>query len=268
MPHLAREMDPERPLYAFAAPGLNSDAPFFPALEEMASAYLREVRVMQPRGPYILGGYSFGGVVAFEMARQLHLAGELVDTLILLDSFAPSARLNKLFTSWAENGTLVQVVTNLLGLEWKAKELLSAGVLPPNDPYAQTEMAARHLLAQCSIPHTFAALKAFLDRCRTVMSVHAGLLSRYRPRPLAKSVRILLLHNTLGLIGVDSALRLPVLPEEDRKPEHGWDALAPTPPVRIGVPAEHFMIGVQPAISGVARLLGQQLGRSPGALVS
>ena len=259
MPYLARDLDPERPLYAFAAPGLNSDAPFFPTLEDMASAYLREVRVMQPRGPYILGGYSFGGVVAFEMVRQLHLVGESVDTLILLDSFAPNAQLNRLFTSWAANGILVQVLTNLLGLEWNAKELLPAGVLPRNDPSAQTAMAARHLLSQCPVPHTFAALKTYFDRCHTVMRVHVGLLSGYQPRPLTRSVRTLLFHNTLGLIGVDSALRLPVLPEEDRNPDHGWDTLVPASPVRIGVPAEHFMIGRRPAISQVACLLGQHL---------
>ena len=87
----------------------------------------------QPRGPYLFGGYSFGGVVAFEMTRQLQLAGEPADTLILMDAFAPSARLNRLFTSWAGSGVLLQVVTNLLGREWKARELLSAGALPPED---------------------------------------------------------------------------------------------------------------------------------------
>jgi thioesterase domain-containing protein len=52
----------------------------------MATYYLSEMRRVQPHGPYFLGGYSFGGVVAFEMAHQLHAAGEEVALLVLFDS--------------------------------------------------------------------------------------------------------------------------------------------------------------------------------------
>ena len=55
----------------------------------MAACYLREVRQLQPRGPYYLGGYCFGGNVAYEMARQLEQLGETVALVVLLDS-APS----------------------------------------------------------------------------------------------------------------------------------------------------------------------------------
>jgi thioesterase domain-containing protein len=259
LPVLSQELGRDRPLYGFAAPGLNCEAPFFSTLEAMATAYLHEVRMAQPQGPYLLGGYSFGGVVAFEMARQLQLEGEPVETLILMDAFAPRPRLNRLFTCWAGNGVLLQVVANLLGREWKARELLAAGILPSGDPAGQTDMAARHLLTQCSIPHSFEALKGYLDRCQAMMIVHVRMLAEYRPQPLPVPIRTLLCHNALGLVGLDNPLRLPVLPEPDRNPEHGWDPLLPTPPVRIEVPAEHFLIGVQPAISGVARAIGRAL---------
>jgi thioesterase domain-containing protein len=57
----------------------------------MAAGYLRAVREVQPTGPYTLGGWSLGGVVAFEMARQLERRGESVDLLVLIDSRAPGA---------------------------------------------------------------------------------------------------------------------------------------------------------------------------------
>ena len=52
----------------------------------MAAYYLHGVREVQPHGPYCLAGYSFGGFVVFEMAQQLHAAGETVALLGLLDT--------------------------------------------------------------------------------------------------------------------------------------------------------------------------------------
>jgi len=60
-------------------------------VEAMAGAFIRNLREVQPRGPYRLGGYSFGGLVAHEMAVQLTQQGERVELLIQFDAFAPSA---------------------------------------------------------------------------------------------------------------------------------------------------------------------------------
>src|SRR5207247_2470137 len=57
-------------------------------IEEMAARYLSELRVAQPNGPYRLGGWSMGGVVAFEMAQQLTSLGQEVALLALVDSSA------------------------------------------------------------------------------------------------------------------------------------------------------------------------------------
>ena len=61
------------------------------SVAEMAASYLSAVRQQQPRGPYRLLGFSFGGVLAYEMAQQLHRAGETVALLVLLDSILPEA---------------------------------------------------------------------------------------------------------------------------------------------------------------------------------
>jgi thioesterase domain-containing protein len=60
-------------------------------IEEMAARYLEAVRQIQPEGPYLLGGSSFGGVVAFEMAHQLLSGGQRVALLAMMDTPAPSA---------------------------------------------------------------------------------------------------------------------------------------------------------------------------------
>jgi thioesterase domain-containing protein len=57
----------------------------------LARAQLREIRKVRPRGPYLLGGYSFGGTVAFEVARILQQEGEQVERLLLMDALPPEA---------------------------------------------------------------------------------------------------------------------------------------------------------------------------------
>jgi len=54
----------------------------------MAAHYIHEMRSVQPRGPYLLGGWCFGGLVAFEMAQQLHSMGERVDLLAMLNALS------------------------------------------------------------------------------------------------------------------------------------------------------------------------------------
>ncbi|HYJ98666.1 MAG TPA: thioesterase domain-containing protein, partial [Burkholderiaceae bacterium] len=64
----------------------------FERIEPMAAHYVSEIRSMQPQGPYRLGGTCFGGVVAYEMARQLRAAGETVDLLFVLEAWPPAQR--------------------------------------------------------------------------------------------------------------------------------------------------------------------------------
>jgi thioesterase domain-containing protein len=83
---LARHLAPEQPVYALQAIGLSGSQPPHDRIEDMAALYIQEIRRVQPRGPYRLGGASFGGVVAYEMAQQLVADGQEVALLALFDS--------------------------------------------------------------------------------------------------------------------------------------------------------------------------------------
>jgi len=85
---LARELGPERPFYALQSRGLAGGHAPHASVEEMAAHYVEEMRAVQPEGPYLLGGWSMGGVVAYEMSQQLRARGEEVALLALLDSTA------------------------------------------------------------------------------------------------------------------------------------------------------------------------------------
>lgn len=102
---LSSGMHREQPFYGLQAYGIDGVVPPHGSIEEMARAYLEEVRDVQPRGPYLLGGYSGGGIVAFEMAQTLTAAGEQVDLLALIDTFHPQLVLRQR-TLWTRLGRL------------------------------------------------------------------------------------------------------------------------------------------------------------------
>jgi thioesterase domain-containing protein/acyl carrier protein len=90
--HLSNQIGTDRPFYGVQARGLFGGDKPHETFEAMATAYLQEVRDVQPHGPYLLGGFSGGGITALEMARQLRAAGEHVSLLAMLDTPAPSMR--------------------------------------------------------------------------------------------------------------------------------------------------------------------------------
>ncbi|RKI64338.1 non-ribosomal peptide synthetase, partial [Corallococcus sp. AB049A] len=85
---LARRLGPSLPVYGLQSRGLDG-RPVAESIEEMASLYIEALRTVQPHGPYQLGGWSLGGVIAYEMARRLREAGEAVDLLALIDAHVP-----------------------------------------------------------------------------------------------------------------------------------------------------------------------------------
>jgi len=88
---LAYHLGPDQPFYGLQAPGLSGEQEPYARVEDAAARYIDAIRQVQPEGPYLLGGWSIGGMIAFEMARQLHVQGQEVALLALFDSGAPVA---------------------------------------------------------------------------------------------------------------------------------------------------------------------------------
>jgi acyl transferase domain-containing protein/thioesterase domain-containing protein len=104
--HLARLLGTDRPFYGLQARGLYGDQAPHETFEEAAADYIAEMRQVQPHGPYLLGGFSGGGITAYEIARQLEAAGDKVSLLVLLDTPLPMRpllnRVDKAFIKLAE----------------------------------------------------------------------------------------------------------------------------------------------------------------------
>lgn len=113
--HLARHLGTAQPFYGIQYVGLDgTDAPVT-RMEDMARHYLREIRRIQPSGPYHIGGYSFGGRVAYAMARELRAAGEEVGLLALLDTYYLGGRRKVSPREW-----LARHGERMAGLRWRA----------------------------------------------------------------------------------------------------------------------------------------------------
>ncbi|MGY3053454.1 amino acid adenylation domain-containing protein [Pedobacter sp. UYEF25] len=84
---MAQYLDQEQPVYALQALGLNGETVFYYSIEEIAKKYLSEVLLQNPDGPFQLTGYSLGGKIAFEMAKQLRAMGKTVKMLGIFDTY-------------------------------------------------------------------------------------------------------------------------------------------------------------------------------------
>lgn len=84
---LSRRLGPDQPFYGLQAQGLDGKEPVLTRIEDMASHYLKEIKLKQPTGPYMLAGYCMGGTVALEIAQQLRAEGHEVALLALFETY-------------------------------------------------------------------------------------------------------------------------------------------------------------------------------------
>jgi acetoacetyl-CoA synthetase len=116
MSELASQFPQGRPIYSIFSPGLDGRSEPCGSVEELSSRFVEIVRSVQPRGPYLLAGHSFGGLIVFEIALRLSAAGERVAFVGILDKQAPGSLLGPWlnpidslatvyrFTRWAVGG--------------------------------------------------------------------------------------------------------------------------------------------------------------------
>lgn len=108
---LVRCLGADQPVYGFQPKGLDGETQPLTQVEEMAAHYLEALRTFQPEGPYCLGGHSFGGAVAFEMAQRLQALGQKVALLVLIDAPGPG---HMPVDEWEDDD--VRVIASLLNI--------------------------------------------------------------------------------------------------------------------------------------------------------
>lgn len=225
----ASHFDADQPVYGLQARGLDGKTSPNTSIELMAADYVHAIRAVQPDGPYYIGGFSAGGIVAFEMARVLQAAGERVDILALLDTKIESRAESSLAASTQRLSRLVRTIHFNIhySLQIGPGPFLAAKV-------KNTKMRSgiRLWLTRKALglnPGVLDAEEAFLLALRT-----------YTPTPLK--------CNAILFRAEDELLRLP-------DPSLGWSRLIDGQVDIQLVSGDHDTILQEPHIGRLARLL-------------
>lgn len=239
---LARHLGPDQPVYGVQAPGLESNRAPLTNLEAIAEHYVNEIRKLQPRGPYYLCGLSFGGVVAFEMARHLHEQGQQIGLLALFDTGRPGHS-----RSLAPG---LQLVNYARRARYHVGQLLWG---PDRRDYlARKYRTAKRRIRESTWRLLYLSYKASgreLPRIlQQLRAAHRAALRAYRPRPFPGRVTLFL------------ASERPI--DLHRADDLGWAAYAPGGVEIHNVAGDHVSLIVEPAVGVLAEQLRDCLARA------
>jgi len=171
---LARHMAPDQPFFGIQAQGLDGTQPCLQTVEDMAETYLRDLRAAQPKGPYFLGGYSFGGYVALEMARRLLAGGHEVRLLTLLDTYAGGSQsLLRRFLSLSAGRKIAYVQQRARRYAKSTRKRIEFLFLPP---------AVKNVRRACAIAGKRYRLHPYSDRIVFFRASDKGLRGLENPR--------------------------------------------------------------------------------------
>jgi len=225
---LALALGEEQPFHAFQAPGLESAEEPLDSIEAMAERYLTELRTVQPRGPFRLGGYSLGGAVAYEMARRLQAEGEEIALLALFDAppHAPAEA-----ATIDEAALLLRLLPDLV-----------PGFAPPPLPGGGGEeerltAVIEAVRAAGALPPGYGLPE--VRRLTAVFRATLAALRRYRPPP--------------------APLAATLFRAEGAGDDLGWGALARGGVTVVPVPGSHESMIAEPHVETLAAALRQAL---------
>ncbi|HEY6168610.1 MAG TPA: alpha/beta fold hydrolase, partial [Verrucomicrobiae bacterium] len=242
--NLSRHLGLDQPVFAFNSRGVNGQEEFA-SIEEMAAQYVADLRAFRSHGPYCLGGYCFGGNVAYEMARQLEAQGEDVALLALLNCAPPNTGYTRI--SWTP-AWMLKFLRNLCYLagcfvhwskqqrrdfvRWRARRLgqILRRLLRPGRA-GQAALDAEELVDLSAQPGAE----------RKLWEAHINALLKYRPQPYAGRVTLLRMGGHQLLCSFD--------------PQYGWGELARGGVTVRVIPGAHENILEEPHVEVVAEEL-------------
>ncbi|GAB4195237.1 MAG: hypothetical protein OHK0022_11810 [Roseiflexaceae bacterium] len=234
---LARQL-PDHPFYALEAPGLHGQARPLEDVAAMAAVYAAAIQSVQPDGPYLLGGWSMGGLIAYEIAQQLAAAERLIGLVVLIDSEVPTPE---------QRG---QPLSPTDILAWFAQDLWSSAGRRADFPLAglraqpPAEQAAFVLACskQAGVLGPEVDLAQLL-RLLEVFSANTRALLAYQPRPASFPTALFSASATEAALGAGPAL--------------GWEPYAGPQLTIHPIDADHYSLIGLPTVVELARQIRQ-----------
>jgi FkbH-like protein len=240
--NLAAHLGMDQPVYGMEPYAFKSTKPV--TVEEMAVRYAKDLCAFQSKGPYYLGGYCFGGYVAYEMARYLESQGEQVALLLLIDSAAPNSEYECVpwwrpvfYPRFARNS--VYWLTDFLALDARERQDFI------QRKWGGLKRKAKAAIGNGSSPTPGFTIEEFIDTTQfpehelELWRLHLTAGANYVPKPYGGRVLLLRTRGQPFLCSFD--------------PHYGWDKLvAGGLEVRI-VPGAHERIFMEPEVQVLAR---------------
>jgi thioesterase domain-containing protein len=236
---LARCLGPDQPFYGLQTPGLYQEQALYTRVEDLAAHYVEALRMVQPEGPYFLGGYSLGGVIAFEMAQQLVARGQTVGQLLIVDTEIQYPRSQRPEAEQAKNDDAELLMSMLHGvmqiseeelrqfqgderLDYVLKAAIGLDLIPPDIDVEQARF--------------------FLNVYRTnVKAVHA-----YTPQ---------IYPGAVTLFKRTGSAEISPFTEMSRDQIKAWESLAAGGVRVIGITGRHATMLNSPQVETLARLI-------------
>jgi amino acid adenylation domain-containing protein len=246
---LAARLGADRPFFALEAPGLRVDTNPQSTVEALAERYLAALREQRPRGPYALGGWSFGGVVAYEMACRLAAQREPVALLALIDSHAPGSL--PASASPVDGATLVAMLARELGGVSGGLESPAPGDdsrLPESD--GRLDRILERAKAQGLLPPEIG-----LEEVRRLVEV------------LRANLRALRGYLPGSYPGRATLFRAAQAQRTGPDPAYGWRALALGGVDVLEVPGDHYSMVREPHVQVLAERLRARLQDAASAAI-
>lgn len=233
---LARHLGLEQPFYALQSPGLDGKREPYTQIEDMAAHYIEALRAIQPEGPYFLGGWSMGGIVAFEMAQQLHKQEQEVGSLVLLDSRLPVGKPN------LDDATLLSYFVRDLGGQFAKNLAVSYDELRRLGP----DKELHHILEQARKANILPPDVGLMQVQRLLEVFQANTRAMWNYIPEAYPNRVILLRSS-EVFSPDF--------EDFGDPTWGWSEFASKQIEIYIVPGNHYTILTNPHVKFLAEHL-------------
>ncbi|MBK9712881.1 MAG: hypothetical protein IPO81_16440 [Kouleothrix sp.] len=233
---LVHHLPDDQPVYTLQSPGLYDGQPCYDSIPAMAQRYIQEIRKVQPEGPYMLGGWSMGGIVAFEMSQQLTKQGQEVRLLTLIDSWRPD-RTSSLEDE-TEDALLASFLTDIAAIfEKDVSEFGDLASLPPQARMSAAVEAAKQLRI---FPEGIDA--AYIQALFNVFKNNRFAMNHYAPQPYAGDILLFQASDQ---------------PEQHREPALGWASVSQGKLESCIVPATHYTLLREPAVTALGERLAQ-----------
>ena len=247
---LVQHLGEDQPFLGVQARQPESSLVYHTQIEEMASDYIEAIRSVQPHGPYMLAGWSMGGVIAFEMAQQFQAQGEEIAMLTLMDASASDGKVEEF--GWGE---LLSIFAVDLGLNLK-NQTATVEEIQTLPPMAQLRQVWKEAKLAGVVPSDMTLVE--FRRMFDTFKINANTVSSYKAQEFRGRITLFVPEEDIDqqiFSHNKRRLKWKAANAELYGPMKGWDKVATEGVDLVVVPGDHFTMMREPHVEVLAEQL-------------